>query len=77
MLRNLSYLYIAFALATLVTGFLGDFPTIDQHNRLEGGCYWTDALVPYIECHGVFANELTSFFLNYWLYMLYMVIAVE
>lgn len=73
-LRNFSYIYIGFVVLSFVISWAADFPHLSQVEQLHNGCYWTDALVPYIECRGLFANGLIRFFLNYWMQMIYMVI---
>lgn len=42
--------------------------------RIGFGCFWTDALVFYIECRGLPANTLIGLFLDYWMSMIYVVI---
>lgn len=72
-LRNLSYLYIGMVVLSFLISWIAHFPSFEQVGHLQNGCYWTDALVPYIECRGLFANGFIKFFLNYLMQMIYMV----
>ena len=72
-LRNICYLYVALVILSFLTSFVANFPSFDEVGHLQEGCYWTNALVSYIECRGLLANDLIKFFLNYWMQLIYTV----
>ena len=69
--RNISYLYVCLLIISFLTSFILQFPSFDDVGHLKKGCYWTDALVPFIECNGLIANYQIKFFLNYWMSMIW------
>ena len=73
-LKNISYLYVALVIISFLTSFVANFPSFDEVGHLQEGCYWTNALVGYIECRGLLANNLIEFFLNYWMKLIYIVL---
>ena len=73
-LKNLSLLYIALVALSFIVSVLLMLPGHGDVLHPYQGCYWTDALVPYIECRDIVANEAVKFFLNYWMYMLYIIL---
>jgi len=72
-LRNISYAYLFLVGLSATISLAAQFPSFKEVGHLDQGCYWTDALVVYIECRGLFANETIKFFLNYWMQMVYIV----
>ena len=72
-LRNICYLYLALVILSFLTSFLANFPSFEEVGHLQEGCYWTNALVSYIECNGLLANNQIEFFLNYWMWWIYII----
>ena len=70
-LKLLSISYVAAMVLSFVVSVAMQFPPFEEVGHLEQGCYWTDALVPYIQCRGLFLNGPVKFFLNLWMLVPY------
>jgi hypothetical protein len=70
-LKLLSVLYVAIIFLSLMISTAMQFPSFEEVGHLKHGCYWRDALVPYIECRGLPLNEAVKSFLNLWILLLY------
>ena len=71
MLKLLSVFYVAVISLSFVISMAMQFPSFEEVGHLQDGCYWTDALVPYIQCRGLLLNEVVKSFLNFWMLLLY------
>ena len=69
-LKNVTRIYVALILLSYGVAiiFLPDFHDFNHQNP---GCYWTDALLPYIECRGDFYSVFLKMFLNSWGFIIY------
>lgn len=73
-IKNLCLLYICLLALSFCASFIFDFPTFKQVGHVEEGCYWGNAMLPYIDCNGLTFNVLIKTFLNFWLKVVYSVI---
>ncbi len=70
-LKVLSFSYIAIIVLSFVVSIAMQFPPFEEVRHLQHGCYWTDALVPYIQCRGLLLNGVVMLFLNFWMILFY------
>ena len=69
--KLLAYLYVIVIFLSLIVSVSVQLPSFEEVGHLKEGCYWTDALVPYIECRGLILNGGVKFFINFWMYIIY------
>lgn len=63
----------AYIVALIVVLCLSPFiPSFDQVGHLKRGCYWTDALVPFVECSGFWGYHVVAYIVNLPLRLLYL-----
>lgn len=71
MLKRISIIYICMALLSFPVSILLQLPSKREVWPLQHGCYWTNALIGYIECKGLFINGIIEFPLNLWMQIIY------
>lgn len=49
------------------------FPAPDFYDRSDVGCYWTNALLVYVECKGFFGASIVAFIRMFFLLVIYLV----
>jgi hypothetical protein len=70
-LKLLSLTYIAVISLSFIVSIALQLPSFREVGHLKEGCYWTDALVPYIQCRGLLLNDAIKYFLNFWMRIMY------
>ncbi len=70
-LKYICILYLVLVSMSFILSIVLQFPSFEEVGHLTIGCYWTDALVPYIECRGLILNKIIKIFLNLWMYIIY------
>ena len=71
MFKLLSLAYLAAIILSFISSIALQLPSFHEVGHLSQGCYWRDALVPYIQCSGLMFNEAINYFLNFWMRIIY------
>ena len=72
--KLLAYSYVIVIFLSLIVSISMQFPSFEEVGHLKEGCYWRDALLPYLECRGLILNGGVKFFLNFWMLIVYSVV---
>jgi len=57
--------------------FSGLIPSFDDVGHLAYGCYKTNAMLPYIECRGLFLNSVIRYLMNLWFPILWAILYIQ